>query len=395
MSLSWLWLALLSSEEDLTLALSTTVAEKMFLKRRCVDGCKQQVESSVAVEEEEERSSSERISVLDLPELALEGILTRLPATSLAHMAGVCQELRKRCCSDHLWQHLFQQKWSRIAGPSAFREWQQHLKSQAEEMAGAAAADRSAAARFFWGWPLSCLWPFSWLQHLQHGQQQPATTRLPPLDSLMAWYWALESGTFWFPAQVYNRENGHVGFMLSCYDAELSYDRHSDSFRARYPPHGLRSIVVEEGVQWDRLRAPPLDMPAHDLHQSDCLEELQPGDHVEVQWRRNKDFPYGWWYGVVGHAETCSRESHHCSCHLHGMVWLEFNQYSVGSRWRRAAIDRKNHREEGNEAEGFYGGIRKLSTKDEVCCSCSETKWWTRVQVTEFHGFMFMFERNH
>jgi hypothetical protein len=61
----------------------------------------------------------------------------------------------------------------------------------------------------------------------------------------------------------------------------------------RYPPHGLRSIVVEEGVQWDRLRAPPLDMPAHDLHQSDCLEELQPGDHVEVQWRRNKDFPYG------------------------------------------------------------------------------------------------------
>ncbi len=206
MCLSWLWLALLSSEEDLTLALSTTVAEKMFLKRRCVDGSKQQVESSVAGEEEEERSSSERISVLDLPELALECILTRLPATSLAHMAGVCQELRKRCCSDHLWQHLFQQKWSRIAGPSAFREWQQHLKSQAEEMAGAAAADRSAAARFFWGWPLSCLWPFSWLQHLQHGQQQPATTRLPPPDSLMAWYWALESGTFWFPAQVYNRE---------------------------------------------------------------------------------------------------------------------------------------------------------------------------------------------
>jgi hypothetical protein len=30
-----------------------------------------------------------------------------------------------------------------------------------------------------------------------------------------------------------------------------------------------------------------------------------------------------------------------------------------------------------------------------VCCSCSETKWWTWVQVTEFHGFTFMFERNH
>jgi hypothetical protein len=31
----------------------------------------------------------------------------------------------------------------------------------------------------------------------------------------------------------------------------------------------------------------------------------------------------------------------------------------------------------------------------QVCCSCSETKWWTWVQVTEFHGITFMFERNH
>jgi len=28
----------------------------------------------------------------------------------------------------------------------------------------------------------------------------------------MAWYWALESGTFWFPAQVYNREVGGSAF---------------------------------------------------------------------------------------------------------------------------------------------------------------------------------------
>lgn len=47
-------------------------------------------------------------------------------------------------------------------------------------------------------------------------------------------------------------------------------------------------------------------------------------------------------------------------------VWLEFNQYTLGSRWRRAAINRKSHREEGNEAEGFYGGIRKLKTKEEI-----------------------------
>jgi hypothetical protein len=46
-------------------------------------------------------------------------------------------------------------------------------------------------------------------------------------------------------------------------------------------------------VQWNRVRAPPVSTPAQDLHASDCLEELRPGDHFEIQWRKNKDFPYG------------------------------------------------------------------------------------------------------
>jgi hypothetical protein len=57
-------------------------------------------------------------------------------------------------------------------------------------------------------------------------------------------------------------------------------------------PHGPRTIVVEEEVQWEGLRSPPLDTPPHDLYLSDCLDKLQPGDHVEVQWRRSKDFPH-------------------------------------------------------------------------------------------------------
>lgn len=61
----------------------------------------------------------------------------------------------------------------------------------------------------------------------------------------------------------------------------------------RYPPHGRRTVVVEDGVQWDRIRAPAVDASAHDLHVSDCLHDLRPGDHIEIQWRRNKEFPYG------------------------------------------------------------------------------------------------------
>lgn len=32
----------------------------------------------------------------------------------------------------------------------------------------------------------------------------------------------------------FEMQNGNVGFMLSCYDAELSYDSSADTFKARY-----------------------------------------------------------------------------------------------------------------------------------------------------------------
>lgn len=199
MSLMSVWLALVSSGAAASSSLEADADADaggkaqgqwglgaMFYKRRCL----KKVENV-------EEVNSECMSVLDLPELALEGILGRLPPASLCRMAGVCQDLRKRCRSDHLWQSLFQEKWARIVGPSAFHEWQRQLVMQAEQ---GAAVERPPR---LWGWPLSCLWPFTWL-NLQPGQ--PAAS--PPLDSLMAWYWALESGSFWFPAQVYNREVG-------------------------------------------------------------------------------------------------------------------------------------------------------------------------------------------
>ena len=61
----------------------------------------------------------------------------------------------------------------------------------------------------------------------------------------------------------------------------------------RYPPHGRRAVAMETGIQWERLRAAPIDTPPHHLHPSDCLNDLLPGDHIEIQWRRNQQFPYG------------------------------------------------------------------------------------------------------
>uniref|UniRef100_A0A8R7PSA9 F-box domain-containing protein n=1 Tax=Triticum urartu TaxID=4572 RepID=A0A8R7PSA9_TRIUA len=258
-------------------------------------------------------------SVLDLPELAIDCILAKLPPAELRNMAAVSRSMRERCRSDHLWERHMSDKWGSVLGTAARDEWRSYLSSSTAAGGGASGCGSAGSGKHRrWLAALSCVCPVvSWMRPRADGGA--GTSGGPVLDdSIMSWYLHLESSKFWFPAQVYNREHGHVGFMMSCYDAELSYDFRTDTFHARYPPHGRRTVVLEDGVQWDRVRAPPVGTLAHDLHASDCLHELRPGDNIEIQWRRNKEFPYGWWYGVVGHLESCDGNEHFCRCHLSG-----------------------------------------------------------------------------
>ncbi|KAK4789231.1 hypothetical protein SAY86_020550 [Trapa natans] len=318
---------------------------KMTLKKACFNS---RVENVEEVDDE--------MSVLDLPELALECILERLPPRGLFSMAGVCSSLRKKCVSDYLWERHMKQKWGRLIGPAAYRVWKWCTATRSDCKVFKQVNNQRGLIKL-----LNFL-PFTWIKSKLGDSERV----FQPKDSIMSWYLSLETGKLWFPAQVYNRENGHVGFMMSCYDAELSYDSRTDTFQARYPPHGRRAVVIESGVEWDRLRTPPVDIHPRDLHISDCLSDLRPGDHIEIQWRRNKEFPYGWWYGVVGHLESCHGSGSYCLCHSSDTVVLQFNQYAPGSRWRQTTVDRRSHKEEGNEAVGFYGGIRKLENEDEI-----------------------------
>ncbi|WCJ33386.1 F-box family protein [Euphorbia peplus] len=296
-------------------------------------------------------------SLLDLPELALDCILERLSPTGLCSMAGVCSSLREKCVSDHFWVKHLNSKWGKLIGDVAFNEWQWSLSSAKRPVLDDQMSDQSGLLTL-----LAAILPFSWIKPCSETRIKPRTCL--PNDSIMALYLSLERGNFWFPAQVYNRENGHVGFLLSCYDAQISYDSQKDTFQARYSPYGRR--MIEDSIKWNRLRAPPVDTSANDLHISDCLNDLKPGDHVEIQWRRSKEFPYGWWYAMVGHIESCDGNEHHCTCHSSDIVALEFKQYPFGSRWRQTLINRKEHEEEGNEADGFYGGIRRLQKEEEI-----------------------------
>lgn len=150
---------------------------------------------------------SSEMSVLDLPELVLECILERLPPEGLCSMASVCSSLRDRCMSDHLWDRHLKQKWGRIIGPAAYREWQWHIATRKDSC-----FFNQAKQRGFLNY-LSQLWPFTSVRsNLKN--RIIKQKNLPPVDSVMSRYLALESGKFWFPAQVYNREVLFLNFQV-------------------------------------------------------------------------------------------------------------------------------------------------------------------------------------
>lgn len=51
--------------------------------------------------------------------------------------------------------------------------------------------------------------------------------------------------------------------------------------------------LMGNNIIWDNLRVPPVDTLPWVRHVSGCLQDLKPGDHIEIQWRARIDLPYG------------------------------------------------------------------------------------------------------
>lgn len=145
----------------------------------------------------------DEVSILDLPELALEIILEKLPPASLANMAYVSTSLRERCTSNHLWERHISEKWSSVLSESATKEWELYRKNLM------VSKEKNSKDKS-WMVSLACAWPISWIRSLLEcgGDNKPINRNLhrPEITSIMSYYSALESGRFWFPAQVFNRE---------------------------------------------------------------------------------------------------------------------------------------------------------------------------------------------
>lgn len=162
--------------------------------------------SKAIVENVDQEKDGGRVYLLDLPDLTLECILERLSPSGLCNMAGVCTSMRERCTSDHFWDKHMKQKWGKLIGAAAYREWEvQHVEATTSRRNSL--SDQTKKKRGVFD-SLSGVLPFySWVikPKLQSSRVKKTTTTLP-FNSIMSLYLSLESGNFWFPAQVYNRE---------------------------------------------------------------------------------------------------------------------------------------------------------------------------------------------
>lgn len=122
-------------------------------------------------------------------------------------MAGVCTSLRDMCRDDHLWETHMREKWGKVIGLAAKRELDWYLALR-KESPGVFVEKHSAVKHKSSGklnkWIKSLSWPLSWLKSRLDSDSMINTPL--PNNSIMSWYLSLESGKFWFPAQVYNRE---------------------------------------------------------------------------------------------------------------------------------------------------------------------------------------------
>ncbi|KOM38733.1 hypothetical protein LR48_Vigan03g211500 [Vigna angularis] len=275
----------------------------------------------------EKQNDCKVYSLLDLPEWTLLCILECLSPQDLFRVAQVCTNLRDKTRIDALWEKVIKQKWGRLLGEAAYQEWQWHTTKIAntQSILSLQQQNQSGSCGSFSG-----VWPF--INFHSYLENFIDFITLFKHCSKMALYICLESGRFWFPAQMYKTSK------LFCYDVIVSYDSKRDTFEARSQTGGWR--MNEQNIEWDMLRPPPTDTSPREVHMSNCMNDLKPGDQIEIQMKKRKESPF---YNLV----------------------VEFKQYPPNSRNKRSVLNR-NRYEEQVSMLSWFGGIRKLDKEEEI-----------------------------
>ncbi|CAK8543076.1 unnamed protein product [Lathyrus sativus] len=289
-------------------------------------------------------------SLLSLPQEILDCILKQLSPKDLFMVSHVCTHLRNNSRSDYLWNQHVEQKWSKLEGEDFHNEWKYHTEKIRNEESLFLHQNQSKSCG-----NISGDYPYQRLH--SYLKSNRALNDLIKNHSQMALYIFLESGRFWFPVQVYKATKK----TLYCYDALASYDSRTDTFRTRSTNAGQR--LVERDIEWERLRMPPPKTFLVDYYEYSNLNDLKPGDHIEIQKRRRKAFPYhDWAYASICHLKSCDRDINQCSCQDNDL--LEMMIHKRGSIHKYLMSRTMTHLITWKDFN-FLNGIRKL-TNEEV-----------------------------
>eukprot|EP00850_Spirogloea_muscicola_P014403 SM000103S09495 [mRNA] locus=s103:316240:317809:+ [translate_table: standard] len=149
--------------------------------------------------------------------------------------------------------------------------------------------------------------------------------------------------------------------------------------------------LQEDGVPWERLRAPPVACDPFAVFESADARSAHIGDRFELQWRFHADMPFTWWFGSVGHFAFCGEGGAwgRCVCAKVDALCLTFPEYGCGLIWRKLAdfaaaaagtvlclcrqgiMERSMSGEQrfariGFRGHGFVGGLRIIHSQAEV-----------------------------
>ena len=223
--------------------------------------------------------------------------------------------------------------------------------------------------------------------------------------------------------QVINRETErNLEFTMSAYDAKASYRLELNAWHVTYL-NDDRGVVCET-VPTKQLRPIPTDLGSATTPYSPWKLYRHPavataaavktqkiyavGDGVEIQWKRQKQHPYGWWYGVIsdiwhgdteettgkvgeivhvqlpgrnaatyacivpeedqdagaGAAATLKARKEECTTKF-TKITVVFEQYVQDSPWRSVTVV-MNAKNAIRSLGGWVGGIRKSTTAKQV-----------------------------
>ena len=83
------------------------------------------------------------------------------------------------------------------------------------------------------------------------------------------------------------------------------------------------------------------------------LDAFTINEAVEIQWKQQPSYPFGWWYGKIVNIERRDSGS--------GDICLNFEQYYPNSPWYQVFCRFENgHPVQHMNNGGFVGGIRKI-----------------------------------